>query len=69
MLSYKKLHKLVYVKYNIRIRLRQADMYKREEDPFDKLMELSLYDSQNSIQNWMEHARSNEDLLLDEEDT
>jgi chromatin remodeling complex protein RSC6 len=69
MLSYKKLHKLVYVKYNIRIRLRQADMYKREEDPFDKLMELSLYDSQNPIQDWMEHARSNEDLLLDEEDT
>jgi hypothetical protein len=44
-------------------------MYKREEDPFDKLMELSLYDSQNSIRDWMEHGRSNEDPLLDEEDT
>jgi hypothetical protein len=44
-------------------------MYKREEDPFDKLMELSLYDSQNPIQDWMEHSRSNEDPLLDEEDT
>jgi hypothetical protein len=48
-LSYKKLHNLVYVNYNIRIRLQQAGMYKREEDLFDKLMELSLYDSQNLI--------------------
>jgi hypothetical protein len=68
-LPYKKLHKLVYVNYNLRIRLRQAGMYKREEDPFDKLMELSLYDSQNPIRDWMEHSRSNEDPLLDEEDT
>jgi hypothetical protein len=44
-------------------------MYKREEDPFDKLMELSLYDSQNPIWDWMEHGRSNKDPLLDEEDT
>jgi hypothetical protein len=67
-LSYKKLHKLVYINYNLRIRLRQAGMYKREEDPFDKLMELSLYDSQNLIRDWMVHGRSNEDPLLDEED-
>jgi hypothetical protein len=33
----KKLYKLVYVKYNFRIRLRQASMYKREADLFDKL--------------------------------
>jgi hypothetical protein len=68
-LSYKKLHKLVYVNYNLRIRLRQAGTYKREEDPFKKLMELSLYDAQNPIRDWMEHGRSNEALLLDEEDT
>jgi hypothetical protein len=41
----------------------------REEDSFDKLLELSLYDSQNPIRYWMEHGRSNEDPLLDEEDT
>jgi chromatin remodeling complex protein RSC6 len=69
MLSYKKLHKLVYVNYNHHIRLRQADMYKREEDLFDKLIELSLYDAQNPIRDWMEHGRSNEAPLLDEEDT
>jgi hypothetical protein len=68
-LSYKKLHKLVYVNYNFRIRLRQASLYKREEDLFDKLIELSLYDAQNPIQDWMDHGRSNEDPLLDEEDT
>jgi hypothetical protein len=55
-LSYKKLHKLIYVNYNLYIRLRQAGLYKREEDPFDKLMELSLYDAQNLIRDWMEHG-------------
>jgi hypothetical protein len=44
-------------------------LYKREEDPFDKLMELSLYDAQNPIRDWMEYSQSNEDPLLDEEDT
>jgi hypothetical protein len=65
-LSYKKLHKLVYVNYNLRIRLWQAGLYKREEDMFDKLMELSLYDAQNPIWDWMEHGRSNSGSLLDE---
>jgi hypothetical protein len=32
-------------------------------------MELSLYDAQNPIRDWMEHGRSNVDPLLDEEDT
>jgi hypothetical protein len=32
-------------------------------------MELSLYDAQNPIRDWMEHDRSNVDPLLDEEDT
>jgi hypothetical protein len=68
-LSYKKSDKLVYVNYNIRIRLQQVGLYKREEDTLDKLMELSLYDAQNLIQDWMEHGRSNDDPLLDEEDT
>jgi hypothetical protein len=30
-------------------------------------MELSLYDAQNSIRDWMEHDRSNSDSLLDED--
>jgi hypothetical protein len=68
-LSYNKLHKLVYVNYNLRICLRQAGLCKREEDLFDKLMELSLYDVQNPIRDLMEHGRSKADPLLDEEDT
>jgi hypothetical protein len=67
-LSHKKLHKLVYINYNLRIHLQQAGLSKREEDPFDKLMELSLYDAQNPIRDCMEHGRSNSDPLLDEED-
>jgi hypothetical protein len=47
----------------------QARLYKREEDLFHKLMKLSLYDDQNSIREWTEHGCSNEDPLLDEEDT
>jgi hypothetical protein len=60
---------LVYVNYNLHIHLRQAGTYKREEDPFNKLMEFSLYDAQNLIWDWMEHGQSNEAPLLDEEDT
>jgi hypothetical protein len=44
-------------------------LYKREEDLFDKLMELFLYDAQNPIRDWMEHGRSNADPLPDKEDT
>jgi hypothetical protein len=36
---------------------------------FHTLMELSPYDEQNLIREWMEHGRSNADPLLDEEDT
>jgi hypothetical protein len=69
MLSYKKLYKLVYLNYNLRIRLQQAGTYKREEDLFDKLMELSLYGAQNLIRDWMEHGWSNKVPLLDDDDT
>jgi hypothetical protein len=33
-------------------------MYQRDEDPFSKLMELSLYDDMNPIRDWMENAKS-----------
>jgi hypothetical protein len=47
--------------------LQQVGTYMREEDPFDKLMELSLYGAQNLIRDWMEYGRSNEAPLLDED--
>jgi hypothetical protein len=48
----------VYVNYNLRIRLRQAGTYERNEDPFSKLMELSLYDKRNPIRDWMENGKT-----------
>jgi hypothetical protein len=57
-LSYKKLHKLVYVNYNLHIRLRQAWTYQRDEDPFSKRMKLSLYDEKNLIRDWMENGKT-----------
>ena len=71
-LSHKKLHKLVYVNYNLRLRLKDAIGFtsvQGEDDPFSQLMELSLYDTNNPIRQWMEMGRSNADPLLDEEDT
>lgn len=69
-MSYNTLHKLVYVNYNLRIRMREAALYKvPEEDPFHKLMELSLFDASNPIRDWMEKGRSNADPVLDEEAT
>jgi hypothetical protein len=44
-LLYNKLHKLVYVNYNIHIRLPQISLYKRKEDLFDKLMELFRFET------------------------
>jgi hypothetical protein len=56
-LSYKKLHKLVYVNYNLHICLRQVGTYERDKDLFSKLMELSLYDDRNPIRDWMENGK------------
>ena len=69
-LAHQKLQKLVYVNYNLRIRLRDAGSYKEpDEDPFEKLMQLSLYEETNPIRDWMENGRSNAAPLLDEETT
>jgi Cdc6-like AAA superfamily ATPase len=68
-LSFMKLHKLVYVNYNLLIHLQDGLNNREEEDLFHKLMELFLYDHQNPIREWMEHGRSNADPFLDEEDT
>ena len=68
-LSYKKLHKLVYVNYNLRIQ-NNLDAGVRstvDDDPFDRLMELSLNDANNPIREWMEAGRSVGVPELDEE--
>jgi hypothetical protein len=59
-LTYEKLNKLVYVKYNIRIQNSTdgGSPYHDKDDPFNRLMELTLVDVINHIREWMERVRS-----------
>jgi hypothetical protein len=71
-LTYEKLHKLVYVNYNLRIqnsidRGSRHDDDDDDDDSFNRLMELTLVDVSNPIREWMEHARSTVQPELDEE--
>jgi hypothetical protein len=68
-LTYKKLHKLVYVNYNLRIQnsINGRSSYHDDDDPFNRLMELTLVDASNPICEWMERARSTAEPELDEE--
>ncbi|XP_062191201.1 uncharacterized protein LOC133894997 [Phragmites australis] len=70
-LSYKKLHKLVYVNYNLRIQnnLNAGIRSTLDDDPFQRLMELTLNEDNNPVRDWMETGRSNAAPELDEEDT
>ena len=70
-LSYKKLHKLVYVNYNLRIQnnLDAGIRSTVDNDPFQRLMELTLNEENNPLRDWMETGRSNVALELDEKDT
>jgi hypothetical protein len=69
-LTYEKLHKLVYVNYNLRIQ-KSIDGGSQhdddDDDPFNRLMELTLIDASNPIHEWMERARSTVQPELDEE--
>jgi hypothetical protein len=50
-LNYKKLHKLVYINYNIRIQnsIDEGSRHHDDDDPFNQLMELTLIDASNHI--------------------
>jgi hypothetical protein len=70
-LTYEKLHKLVYVNYNLRIQ-NSIDGCSRhddddDDDPFNRLMELTLVDASNPIREWIEHARSTVQPELDKQ--
>jgi hypothetical protein len=68
-LTYEKLHKLVYVNYNIRIQ-NNIDVGSRHHDAddlFNRLMELTLVNANNPIHEWMGRARSTVQSELDEE--
>jgi hypothetical protein len=68
-LTYEKLHKLVYVNYNIRIQnsIDGGSRHDDDDDLFNRLMELTLVDASNPIHEWMERARSTVQPELDEE--
>ncbi|XP_039811946.1 uncharacterized protein LOC120674915 [Panicum virgatum] len=69
-LSHKKLNKLVYVNYNLCLRLEEvSDPPMREERDFiDQLAHLSFYDENNPVREWMKYDRSNRAPVLDEDD-
>jgi hypothetical protein len=68
-LTYEKLHKLVYINYNLRIQnsIDGGSPYHDDDDPFNRLMELTLVHASNPIHEWMECARSTVEPELDEE--
>ena len=69
-LSHKKLNKLVYVNYNLRLRLADTSGPPRreEEDFIDQFTQISFYERDNPVRDWMEYGRSNQAPVLDEED-
>jgi hypothetical protein len=68
-LTYEKLHKLVYVNYNLRTQnsIDGGSPYHDDDDLFNRLIELTLIDASNHIREWMERARSTVQPKLDEE--
>jgi hypothetical protein len=68
-LGHKKLHQLVFVNYNLRLRIQRAGskVEPSDFDPVSGMMDLSFYRQQSAIQDWMEHSRSNAPPTLDED--
>jgi hypothetical protein len=68
-LTHKKLNKLVYVNYNLRLRLEDVSNRRDDEgDIIEHLGQLSFYDEKNPAREWMEYGRCNREPVLDEED-
>jgi hypothetical protein len=67
-LSHKKLNRLVYVNYNLRLRLANVNPRRYDEEDFiDRFAEVSFYDRSNPVREWMEYGRSNLPPVLDED--
>ncbi|KAM0850483.1 hypothetical protein ACQ4PT_053047 [Festuca glaucescens] len=69
-LGYEKLHKLVYVHYNLQLRVLQivGEMKERELDPCGMMLNATLYDNANPIMDWLTNSRSESEPLLDADD-
>jgi len=64
-----KLHNLVYVHYNLRLRIQRATatVEASEFDLATSFMDLSLYRQNRPIREWMEHGSANRAPTLDED--
>ena len=78
-LSYDKLHKLVYVHYNLKLRIQhyETNMESLEQmknskdrniDPCSIMIDVAMYDEGNPIMEWLCSSRSESLLTLDEND-
>jgi hypothetical protein len=69
-LGYEKLHKLVYVHYNLKLRIQQQelDMQESEIDPIGIMMDAALYDRDNPIMDWLNGSMTHAKPILNEKD-
>jgi hypothetical protein len=58
---------MVYVNYNLRIQNSIDGGSRHDDDPFNRLMELTLVDASNPIREWMERDKFTVQPELDEE--
>jgi hypothetical protein len=72
-LGYEKLHKLVYVHYNLKLAIQQFEvdfktLKEKDPDPCTMMMELALFDEENPIMDWLSNSRTHSTPILDEYD-
>jgi hypothetical protein len=68
-LTHKKLNKLVYVNYTLRLQLEDVSDQRDDEGYIiEQLGQLNFYDEKNPVREWMGYCRLNREPILDEED-
>ena len=76
-LSYDKLHKLVSVHYNLKLRIQQYEddihslqdmqiQHEMDSDPYSMLMDAAVFDDRNPIMDRLVNSRSESTTILDE---
>lgn len=57
-LSYDKLHKLVYVHYNLKERIQEKNVQQQEVDPCAMMLDAALFNETNPIWDWLDKSMS-----------
>ncbi|CAN6247079.1 unnamed protein product [Urochloa humidicola] len=66
-LSYDKLHKLVYVHYNLKERIQEKTVHQQKEvDPCAMMLDAALFDETNPIWDWLDKSMSGVGPSLDD---